>query len=280
MRARLSAKSMMDGVEIPKVLEAELQALENAHKAAYEADLILDKSRNAINRTKDSIIDINEAIAHFEEINKLQDKIDDPVNGIKKQMVDIQTRIDTQRSAAHSENLAEQRQREAEGKQGEIDVASREREQAIKESDAHDLAKREALKDKRNAEHAVQTEEARIRKDLADREQFLRDEIARYPAKIAAGKNVAEKTALGNEKTALEDELNGKKGKVKDLTEQLVPPHTGSSLAAKKQAVQDAIDAHNDLIAKDAAVQRKVTDAELKIGRLASEKTAILTRST
>lgn len=279
MRARLSAKSMMDGVEIPKVLEAQFLALENAHKAAYEADLALDKSRNQIARTIDRINAINDVIAHFEEIADLQAKIDDPASWIKKKIQDLEGKITSNTGAAHSENPAEQRQREAEAKQVEIDAAKSVREQAIRESDAHDLAKKEALKDKRNAEQAVISEEARIRKDLTERQQFLTDEIAKYPAKIAAAKALTEKTALGNEKTALEDELNGKKGKVKALTEELTPPHTGPNLVVKKQAAQDALDAYNDLITKDTAVQRKISDADAEWKRLSGEKTIILRRS-
>ena len=88
-------------------------------------------------------------------------------------MADVQARIDVQRNAAHTENPAEQRQREADGKKGEIDMAILEREQAIKQLDNHEQAKRDALKDKRLAEQAVQAEEARIRTEISDRKTVL-----------------------------------------------------------------------------------------------------------
>lgn len=70
MRVRLSAKAMMDGVEIPKELESQLQAFEDAYKKAHEADFNLDKSRNNITKAYDRINAINEVISHFEDIEK------------------------------------------------------------------------------------------------------------------------------------------------------------------------------------------------------------------
>lgn len=72
MRARLSAKAIVDDVEVPKVLETQLQAFEKAYKAAYEADSALDKSRNQITRTLDRINEIDKVIAKFEEIDALK----------------------------------------------------------------------------------------------------------------------------------------------------------------------------------------------------------------
>lgn len=264
MRARLSAKSMMDGVEVPKALEAQLKAFEDAYKKAYEADLTLDRAWNQIVRAGDRINAINEVIAQFEEIATLEGKI----TAINTDITTVEWRITAQRNAAHTESPAEQRQREADGKQGEIDVANREREQAIRESDNHETAKREATKDKRNAEQAVRDEENRIRKEISDRKTVLQDNITKNswdPTKA---------TAVGE----WQDELNGNRGKVKELTDQLTPPYTGSALVAKNQAVKDAQDVYDGLTAKDAAVQRKITDAEQKVSRLAAEKTAILSR--
>lgn len=75
MRARLSAKATIDGVEIPKALEDQLRAFETAYKAAFEADLALDKARNNIAKAGERMNAITEVIAHFQEIQDLEGKI-------------------------------------------------------------------------------------------------------------------------------------------------------------------------------------------------------------
>ena len=269
MRARLSAKAIVDDVEVPKVLETQLQAFEKAYKAAYEADSALDKSRNQITRTLDRINEIDKVIAKFEEIDALKWKIGDATSGLTKEIAELQASIKAAIPAANTENPADQRQRETEWKQGEIDAANRERETAMKEFDAHAANKKDTLKDKRIAVQAVIDEESRIRREILDRKTILQDLITKNSG------NSSNAPAI----TEWQDEINGNRGKVKDLTDQLSHPHSGSALAAKKQAVTDAQDLYDTLLGQDTSVSRKVTDAETKIARLSGEKTAILSRA-
>ena len=179
MRARLSAKSTIDGVEIPKVLETQVKAFEAAYQAAYQADLTVDKARNTIDRTITQANAMGDMVTLFGEIEELKQKIGDDTKGLTKKINDLDTKIASNSNAAHSENPSEQRQREAEGKQGEITAANEVKQQAIREGDSHDTAKKEALRDKRSAEEAVLDEEARIRKEISDRKTSLQDQITK-----------------------------------------------------------------------------------------------------
>ena len=205
-----------------------------------------------------------------QKIEELKQKIGDDTKGLTKKINDLDTKIASNSNAAHSENPSEQRQREAEGKQGEITAANEVKQQAIREGDSHDTAKKEALRDKRSAEEAVLDEEARIRKEISDRKTSLQDQITKNSW------DATKATAI----TAWQDELDGKIWKVKDFTEYLTPPHTGSTLVAKKQAVTDAGNVLTDLVNKDIGVSRKIADAQNEVMRLGNEKTAILSRAT
>jgi hypothetical protein len=162
MRARLSAKATMDGVDIPKVLEDQFRAFEHAYNAAYEADLSLDKSRNQIARAGERINAINEVIAHFQEIADTEAKITE----IKAKITEVEGRIAAQRDGAHTESAVDTRARELQGVDGEITAAKEALENARAAETKLDSDIKEAKKDVRQALERIEARETELKQNI------------------------------------------------------------------------------------------------------------------
>ncbi len=292
MRARLSAKAMMDGVEIPKALEAQLKAFEDAHKAAYEADLSLDKSRNQIARTGDRINAINEVIAHFEEIDTLEGKITD----VKAKITAVEGRITAQRNAAHTESVADTRTRDLQGIDAEIGAAKDALDQARRDQEKLENDIKEAKKEVKAAQNRIEEREKELKDAIATREKELKDAIATREKELkdAIAKSEASQEAQNPDEAKkrdtwnkelrredgslkkLSDELSGSDNRLKSLNDEL-GNRTGD-LKKRDDEKTDASDKLEELDAKKPATAQKINDAFDEYKTKASDKRAILNR--
>lgn len=107
--AELQATAAMDGVQVPAVLTKQLEVLNKAYTAAYEADRKLDTLRIQVNKTGELERTVQEVLTKYEEIEEMNNR---KLAAIKADITHLEAEIATNKPNVHKESAEIIRERE------------------------------------------------------------------------------------------------------------------------------------------------------------------------
>jgi hypothetical protein len=114
--AELKAVALMDGVQVPAVLTNQLNSLNRAYTAAYEADRKLDTLRIQVNKTGELERVVQWVITKYREIDAHKTKL----NWVEADITLLQTELNNNKSAVSMESPEMKRNREVEWLKDEV----------------------------------------------------------------------------------------------------------------------------------------------------------------